>query len=502
MSKNKIKRQKKDGKKILKIISIGALGVLIAGTLGFTSYWTITNWDKVNSGLNGANLYTEEDLKYAKEEGYLEALENKVEYEKQIEEFKEKLLESNGKITELENKIKTEVADYELKINELQSTIDANSEEYQAELSRINEEHSQAITALQTQLAEEQESNSILNLQIESLNAQILDLQQKISAYEEIIRQYENDETAPVSFYDGETLIKATLVSKGSTYSLDESLIPANTEEREFVGWAVAGLEVDSDTFVINSATVFNAVFKYKVNYVINGEKTSLMIKQGTALSENAPEVTPGANQEFAGWVNSNGQAVDLETQITEPITITAEFNTVYNITFNYDEISTTIRLVNGEFEETVPSPTAPDGYRLSGWTTDNGFYDTTELKNITEDTTLIPKYIKLRYIKIKYRTSSSGTFTIWNSETFTLTCGFSLNSTGDVAYYILVNNQISAAISQIAKENGKANPNYKCLSLVENANPYLYSTNFDGKPPFHELDNSTEDVYIYLTLQ
>lgn len=498
-------KPKKDHKK-LKII---ATSVLIAGVVGCSAlavglyHENIKSWfnkqktysyDEVQEMLNENNQSWESKLK--------NLISNSDELKNQLTEITKAKLESDSKIANLENQIEVSNAEHQAKITELQKTIDTNSEEYQQRLEALNVEHAQEIESLQSQLESEKNNNSDLSGQIESLNAQIIELNQKIAMYEELIQQYENDQTAPVSFYDGDQLIKATLVSKGSTYSLDESLIPANNEEREFVGWAVDNLEVDSDTFVINSATVFNAVFKYKVNYVVGENTTSLMIKEGTVLSENAPEVKPGANQEFAGWVDENGQAIDLETQITEPITITAEFNTVYNITFNYDDTSTTIRLVNGEFEETVPTPTAPDGYGLSGWTTDNGFYDTTELKNITEDTTLTPKYIKLRYIKIKYRTSSGGTFTIWNSETFTLTCGFSLNSTGDVAYYILVNNQISAAISQIAKENGKANPNYKCLSLVENANPYLYSTNFDGKPPFHELDNSTEDVFIYLTLQ
>lgn len=502
----KIKPIKKNNK-TLKVV---ATSVLLAGLIGGSAlavglyHENIKSWfnkqktysyDEVQEMLNENNQSWESKLK--------NLISNSDELKNQLTEITKAKLESDSKIANLENQIEVSNAEHQAKITELQKTIDTNSEEYQQRIEALNVKHAQEIETLQSQLEAEKNNNSDLSSQIESLKSQIVELNQKIAMYEELIQQYENDETAPVSFYDGEQLIKATLVSKGSTYSLDTSLIPANSETREFIGWAVDGVEVDSDTYEINKATVFTAVFKYKVNYVINGETTSLMIKQGTALSENAPEVTPGANQEFAGWVDSNGQAVDLtSTNVVAPTTITAQFNNVYNITFNYDDKSETIRLVNGEFESDVPTPTAPDGYRLSGWTTDNGFYDTTELKNITEDTTLTPKYIKLRYIKIKYRTSSSGTFTIWNSETFTLTCGFSLNSTGDVAYYILVNNQISAAISQIAKENGKANPNYKCLSLVENANPYLYSTNFDGKPPFHELDNSTEDVYIYLTLQ
>ncbi len=473
----KIKPIKKNNK-TLKVV---ATSVLLAGVIGGSALAVGLYHENIKSWFNKQKTYSYDEVQEMLNEN------------NQSWESKLKNLISNS--DELKNQL-TEITKAKLES-------DAKIKELEIELNQTKEADQARIAELEKALEEEKQNNSNLDAQIGSLNSQIVELNQKIAMYEDLIQQYENDQTAPVSFYDGETLIKATLVSKGSTYSLDTSLIPANTEEREFVGWAVDGLEVDSDTFVINSATVFTAVFKYKVNYVINGETTSLMIKRGTALSENAPEVTPGANQEFAGWVDENGQTIDLtSTNVVAPITLTAQFDTVYNITFNYDDTSTTIRLVNGEFEETVPTPTAPDGYGLSGWTTDNGFYDTTELKNITEDTTLTPKYIKLRYIKIKYRTSSGGTFTIWNSETFTLTCGFSLNSTGDVAYYILVNNQISAAISQIAKENGKANPNYKCLSLVENANPYLYSTNFDGKPPFHELDNSTEDVYIYLTLQ
>lgn len=498
MAKN-IKKKKQNGK-VLKIISTTLLGTVFAGALGFTTYWTVKNWDKVNNGLNGANLYTEEDLKNAKQDGYEEALANKQEYENLLNDFKDRLQKSNDRIYLLESQIEKSNLDYQAKIEELQNTIDTNSEEYQQRVEALNSEHAQEIETLQSQLDSEKNNNSDLSSQIESLNAQILDLQQKISAYEEIIRQYENDQTAPVSFYDGENLIKATLVSKGSTYSLDESLIPSNTEEREFVGWAVDGIEVDADNYEITTATVFNAVFKYKVNYVINGETTSLMIKQGTTLSENAPEVTPGVNQEFDCWVDESGQAIDLETQITEPITITAEFNTVYTLTFNYNEQTSTVRVINGVIDGNVPKAILDDNHINVGWISEEtGFISNSDLAKTTQDLILsTPKFIQKRFIKIKYRVGT-GSFVEYSEYGY---CAYLLDKNGDVSEYFVVSPspKIYDMVVDIANSLGKENPRtYKCLSLVESATPYLYANHFESS--LVSAGSSLDDVYIYLTL-
>ena len=492
MAKEKIKKQSKA--KIAQKILIPLTTVAVVGGLALTislKHEDIRSWfnkqktysyDEVQEMLNEKDSAWENKMK--------NLIENSNYLKKQFDEVTKAKLESDSKIANLENQIEVSNAEHQAKIAELQNTIDTNSEEYQTALNQLNAEHAQEIETLQSQLESEKNNNSDLSSQIENLNSQIVELNQKIAMYEDLIQQYENDQTAPVSFYDGETLIKATLVSKGSTYSLDENLIPANSETREFIGWAVDGLEVDSDTFVINTATVFTAVFKYKVNYVINGETTSLMIKQGTALSENAPEVTPGSNQEFAGWIDENGQAVDLtSTNVVAPITLTAQFNTVYNITFNYDDISTTIRLVNGEFEETIPTPTKT-GYGLAGWIDSSGTkVSLSNLKNLTADTVLTPEFIELFQITIAYRIGT-GNYTNYSTKIYTIL--------GSKTQQYLVESDLMKVIYEIQNLTGKT-ASGNCISLSSSTDPYLTlkKLTVSSVPPM----SYSSDTTIYITL-
>lgn len=459
----KIKPIKKNNK-TLKVV---ATSVLLAGVIGGSALAVGLYHENIKSWFNKQKTYSYDEVQEMLNEN------------NQSWESKLKNLISNS--DELKNQL-TEITKAKLES-------DAKIKELEIELNQTIEDNQARIAELEKALEEEKQNNSNLDTQIESLNAQILDLQQKISAYEEIIRQYENDETAPVSFYDGATLIKATLVSKGSTYSLDESLIPANTEEREFVGWAVDNVEVDSDTYEITTATVFTAVFKYKVNYVVNDETTTLMIKQGTALSENAPEVTPGANQEFAGWVDKNGQAVDLTNQINSSITIIAQFNTVYKITFDYDDKLETIRLVNGEFEEIVPTPTKT-GYGLAGWIDSSGTkVSLSNLKNLTADTVLTPEFIELFQITIAYRTGT-GNYTNYSTKVYTIL--------GSKTQQYLVESDLMKVIYEIQNLTGKT-ASGNCVSLSSSTAPYLPLKNLtvSSVPPMSYSSNTT----IYITL-
>lgn len=434
----KIKPIKKNNK-TLKVV---ATSVLLAGVVGGSSLAVGLYHENIKSWFNKQKTYSYDEV------------QEMINENNQSWESKLKNLISNS--DELKNQL-TEITKAKLES-------DARINELEIELNQTIETDQARIAELQNALEEEKQNNSNLDTQIESLNAQIIELNQKIAMYEDLIQQYENDATAPVSYYDGETLIKATLVSKGSTYSLDTSLIPANSETREFIGWAVDNTEVDASTYVINTATVFTAVFKYKVDYVINDETTSLMIKQGTELSANAPEVTPGANQEFAGWVDTNGQTVNLTSQINSSITIIAQFNTVYNITFNYDDKSETIRLVNGEFESDVPTPTKT-GYFFKGWKDDSGtLISKLDLNSLTEDTNLTAYHIKQFEITIAYRIGT-GSYTNYQTKVYTMP--------GTETNQYLVYSDLMNIVYEIQLETGKT-ASGNCVSLSSSNNPYL----------------------------
>ncbi|MBR4003524.1 MAG: hypothetical protein IKI95_05670, partial [Clostridia bacterium] len=55
----------------------------------FVLVWGITNFNKVQEGLSGTGLYTQEDLNKAYEDGYDKALTDKAEYEELINSYRD-----------------------------------------------------------------------------------------------------------------------------------------------------------------------------------------------------------------------------------------------------------------------------------------------------------------------------------------------------------------------------------------------------------------------------
>ena len=155
----------------------------------------------------------------------------------------------NSKVEDLinsSNEWRTQIAD----LSKAKAESDARISELQAELENSQNLSQARIEDLQNQLAEERIYNESLDSQISNLQNQLVEANKKISAYEQIIQQYENDATAPVSYYDGDVLIKALLVDKGSTYQLPDELLPVH-EDRAFRGFAVDGQLVDHNEYVI-----------------------------------------------------------------------------------------------------------------------------------------------------------------------------------------------------------------------------------------------------------
>lgn len=459
----------KPPKNVLKIITTSALIATLSGGVAFGTSWIVKNWDNLERSFNGANLYTQDDLDKARADGKTEALAEKEALATQVDELKvsyEHLTrakaESDAKITRLEAQI-----------------------EYNNELSDAQ------IEDLQNQLSAEKEINNNLDNQISTLQSQLEEANKKISAYEQIIQQYENDATAPVSYYDGDTLIKALLVDKGSTYQLSDELLPADTEDRQFVGFAVDGEIVEHNEYVVNTTTVFNAVFDYRITTIVNGDSTSAFIRQNTVINTHISDATPGANQEFSHWIDDDGNIVDTSMAITGAITLTAVFDEVYNITFNYNDKSETIRLVNGELESAIPVPTVATDYRQYGWRDSNNNY-ISDVTTLLSDTTLTPNIIQLKKIKIKYRTSSSGAYTEYNKYCY---AEVSLDSSGNVSTYVVLGGlQFEKIIDEIELLTGKFALS-KCYSYDENTPPYVSNIG-----PIRET--SVSDFYVYLTLQ
>lgn len=379
----------------------------------------------------------------------------------QIDKLSKAKAESDAKIVELETKIKTD-----------KNLSDAQIED------------------LQNQLAEERNHNESLDAQISTLQSQLVEANKKISAYEQIIQQYENDATAPVSYYDGDRLIKALLVDKGSTYQLSDELLPTR-DDALFQGFAVNGELVNHNEYVINTATVFNAVYNYEIITIVNGQELHYFLRQDTTLDTHITNPLPGANQEFSHWVDSDGNVVDLSTTvISGSMTLTAVFDQVYNVTFTYGGSSTTMRLVNGVLDGTEPKiQGVVDGYSQYGWRDANDNY-VSELSTLKSDAVLTPNMIQMRKIIVKYGIAGGNYSKTWSTPAYAIP---QLNANGEVSSYYLYHTPELTAIADNIRETYNTTSPAKPWSLVESQSGYIAS--------FGMMDYGAEttDIVVYL---
>lgn len=486
----KITKPKQKPNKVGKILLASGSAALVAvgGVTVALKHEDIKSW------FNHNKTYSYEELQAKLQENddrwenkLANLLANSNELKTQISELTKAKATSDAKIAELESNISAEQTKYKA----LEAELEATNADHAKELEDLKSQHAKEIIALKTELESEKNNNNSLTDNIEDLNQKLADAEQKIQMYEQIIQQYENNETAPVSYYDGDDLILATLVSKGSTYSLDSAKNPVDTDTRQFVGYGIDGNLVDDKSNVISSATVYHAMFNYKITYIVNGVETSHFVFENATIDSNAPDTTPGQNQEFSHWEDGDGNTINLsEIKATKSMTVTAVFDEVYNITFNYDNKSETIRLVNGSFETAVPSPTTKTGYGLAGWIDSSGQkISTSNLKRLTADTVLTPEFIQLFEITIAYRVGS-GSYSNYSTKIYTFL------GSADTQY--LHEEDLMSVIAEIENLTGKT-ASGKCASLVSSATPYLTlkSLTASQNPVMKYTGNTT----IYITL-
>ena len=189
-----------------KKIFIGIGSFLLAGVFIFCLVWTITNWSKVQQGLNGSNLYTYNELLNAKQEGREEALEDEEGYKALISTYKEKI----ANLTDIVN------------------TLGADNE------------------------------------QIPALKEQILELQNEVTRLTCLLEEYSklNVEAFEARFYIGEKLHTLKLVENGGTVAEFET--PATNGDYVFKGWSLdKETIVDYTTIEITENKTFYAVYEF-----------------------------------------------------------------------------------------------------------------------------------------------------------------------------------------------------------------------------------------------
>lgn len=282
-----------------RIIISSIISIIFLAVFGFCLCWTIINFDKVQSGMSGTELYTKEDLDKAHNDGYDEGIKDKNKYLEMIDEYRDNILNKTDEISILNKTIKEKndliiqknktISENEELINSLNSKLNnvnsivSNKDNEIQLLNKENEKLKQEIIDLNDEILDYK--NQILDIE-----KTIDDLNKSIEYYKKFITALETDSQAVATFvYDG-SVYSILMVQKGSTVSIAN---PSDTDYLKFNGWLVNDDMIDLSTYRLNTNTTFvaNLTYSYKVSFMVDDNEfdSKIIVKNGFASSPSDP---------------------------------------------------------------------------------------------------------------------------------------------------------------------------------------------------------------------
>lgn len=438
-------------KKILGII----FSIVFISAFAFVLTWGIINFNKVKQGMSGTELYTQEDLNNAYEDGYGTALQDKDEYDKLISGYRDNITELNDTISKLNSQVialtnsnkdySTQISGLNTQKENLQSQVDnltsikeSNEETIEdlsgqiktlnnkvSELTNDKENNEKEITELNKQvdtlttLCEQLRKTNSLNLEtINNLNDQIALLNSQISDFTLQIQNNSSNVSSltskiaelekSVAYYEqyiqnlesGEQCV-VTFEFNGSVYNIQvvnkNSLVtvvdPESTEFIIFNYWTVGGEKIDLKDYRIisNTRIIANVTYKYKVEFKVDNDTHNSQIIVKNG-HPSVPDVPSKAGYEFDGWTLNGVDVVNVPDQeITQDTIFFAKFTQLHTVTFSVEGDEQTKQVRNGECVE--PIEVESTDYKVfNGWKLDNTIVNLTTYK-ITADVTFVADF-------------------------------------------------------------------------------------------------------------
>ena len=453
--------------KILTII----FSILLLGVLTFALCWGAINFKKVEEGLSGSSLYTEEDLEQSYQDGYNQALENEEDYLLIINEYKDTITKLNDTISQLNTtndgykklisdqeksianltQIKTE---NENSINLLNSTISENNKTIES----LNAEK----ISLQTQVTNLTNEKTNNELTISSLNSQILSLQKQVDNLT-TSSEDKSEEILNLNFKINELQSQVTILANENA-DLDSQISSLNSQIKSLQ--SLNDRLQDTNESNLNTITTLNNQIKSLNSQIIELsnqlqnntsnvttlnnkiaelEKSISYYEQYIASLENGEQVV--ATFEFNGSVyniqiinkNSNvsvvapisteyvifngwtvnGESVDLSTyQITANTKFVADITYKYDVKFMIDGELYNSQIVEKNKHVTLPDIPTKDGYEFDGWSL-NGVDVVENISStaVTQNVTYQAVFTKLHTVTFMYEEELKSTQQVRNGE-------------------------------------------------------------------------------------
>lgn len=275
-----------------KVIIAIVVIIAIAG-ISFGAVWLGTNWDKITSQ---TDLYTYQDMiDYSEEKNQ--------ELQDELENYKLLYEEAIKKMTEAEddkNELTIQIANLQKEIEDKLEII-ANKD---GDISELTDE----ITELQTS--------------IENLNNQILEKNNQITYYKELLEAYEGIDKLIVTF---------VLVDNGKQTTYDVQTVDENgflaevvTPSGDFEGWAftIGGDYIEDLTTVqVTENMTIYGIFSNTVTYVVQGETLTEVIEYNGKITKTI-ELN---GYDFFGWsLTDGGEVIPTDYTVTKDVTVYA----------------------------------------------------------------------------------------------------------------------------------------------------------------------------------
>lgn len=381
---------------VKKLITIICVSVLI-GLFGFIGVWFFMNFDTVKLAISGTQIYTQEDLDSAYQDGYDNALENKNDYDTLIGDYREQIASLTDEVSKLKYNLSiTEdtISQNESEIDNLNSQL-VDKQNVINELKNTNSANSDTISELELEIA-------YLSSQIETLDKETALLRKQKNDYLESINYYKNfldgletETSAFVTFIYNGQVEQISSIAKGTYASFTP---PADTEYIQFNYWMVGETRVDDlSTYPIYTNTTFvaNLNVSYDVKYYVGDNLyTSEIVLDGYPLP--TIEEPTKAGYTFLGWSLDGVSVLDDEYYVVEnDITLYAIFEALtWNVSYMDDTQIVHMEEVQTDNNPTGYTLTSTDRKVFKGWSLDGtNVIDDITTQVITGDTTYIAVY-------------------------------------------------------------------------------------------------------------
>ena len=452
--------------------------ILLVGLIAFGIIWGVNNSNSIKEGLSGSNLYTEEDLKKAHEEGYNEALENEENYLATIDELRDNLTnvtdnlsrvnlelqkaleENKGYVKQVEDleKLKTEneqtisTLEAEIKSNEsVISGLETNKTELQSCISNLEEqitEHNNTILSLEDSISvlEAEKDNLIAELNTSEENR--VELETEISELEEEISVLNSEKQSLIS---QNNLLSGQIESLNNQIDnlkkLNSQLESINTSNLSTI--ATLNSQIQSLNSQIadimlasqNSSTIISNLnaeidkleesIAYYEEYISSLESNNKVIVtfefdgsvynvQAINKGSSASVVTPTSTDYviFNFWA-VDGEQIDLSTYtFSESTKVVADVTYKYDVKFMVESTEYNSQIVTSGTCATLPEEPIKQDYEFDGWSIDGvNIIENISTTPVTGNVTYKAVFTKLYTVTFMVENEVEDTQTIRNGE-------------------------------------------------------------------------------------